>query len=86
LGNINEAYIYDNSFVKMRELTISYKLPKFKGVQLRATAFARNILLWTELPNFDPEATQGNNNMAGAFERFTVPATSNFGLGLNLEF
>jgi hypothetical protein len=86
LGNINEAYIYDNSFVKMRELTLSYKLPKFKGVQLRATAFARNILLWTELPNFDPEATQGNNNMSGAFERFTVPATSNFGLGLNLEF
>lgn len=86
LNNINEAYIYNNSFVKMRALTLSYMVPKFKGVQLRATAFARNILLWTELPNFDPEATQGNNNMAGAFERFTIPATSNFGLGLNLEF
>ena len=86
LGNINEAFIYNNSFVKMRELTLSYQLPKYKGVQLRLTGFARNILLWTELPNFDPEATQGNNNMSGAFERFTVPATSNFGLGLNLEF
>lgn len=86
LNNINEAYIYDNSFVKMRELTLSYLLPKFKGIQLRVTGFARNILLWTELPNFDPEATQGNNNMSGAFERFTVPATSSFGLGLNLEF
>jgi TonB-linked SusC/RagA family outer membrane protein len=86
LGNINEAYIYDNSFIKMRELTLSYLFPKYKSLQIRATAFARNILLWTELPNFDPEATQGNNNMSGAFERFTVPATSNFGLGLNLEF
>jgi hypothetical protein len=86
LGNINEAYIFNNSFVKLRELTLSYQLPKYKGVQLRVTGFARNILLWTELPNFDPEATQGNNNMSGAFERFTVPATSNFGLGLNLEF
>ena len=86
LGNINEAYIYNNSFVKMRELTLSYMLPKFKNLQIRVTGFARNILLWTELPNFDPEATQGNNNMSGAFERFTVPATSNFGLGLNLEF
>ena len=86
LGNINEAYIYNNSFVKMRELTLSYVLPKFKGLQIKVTGFARNILIWTELPNFDPEATQGNNNMSGAFERFTVPATSNFGLGLNLEF
>jgi hypothetical protein len=86
LGNINEAYIYNNSFVKMRELTLSYMFPKYLGVQLKATAFARNILLWSELPNFDPEATQGNNNMSGAFERFTVPATTNFGLGLNLEF
>jgi TonB-linked SusC/RagA family outer membrane protein len=86
LGNINEAYIFDNSFVKMRELTLSYVLPKFKGVQLKVSGFARNILLWTELPNFDPEATQGNNNMSGAFERFTVPATKNFGFGLNLEF
>lgn len=86
LGNINEAYIYNNSFVKMRELTLSYTLPKTKNLQVRVTGFARNILLWTELPNFDPEATQGNNNMSGAFERFTVPTTSNFGLGLNLEF
>ncbi len=86
LGNIDEAYIFDNSFVKMRELTLSYALPKIKNLQVRVTGFARNILLWTELPNFDPEATQGNNNMSGAFERFTVPATSNFGLGLNLEF
>jgi len=85
-GNIDEAFIYNNSFVKMRELTLSYQLPKFKTVQLRVTGFARNILLWTELPNFDPEATQGNNNMSGAFERFTTPATRNFGIGLNLEF
>ena len=86
LNNINEAYIYHNSFVKMRELTLSYVLPKIRSLQIKVTGFARNILIWTELPNFDPEATQGNNNMSGAFERFTVPATRNFGLGLNLEF
>ena len=75
-----------NSFVKMRELTLSYKLPRMSGVDISITGFARNILIWTNLPNFDPESSQGNTNMGGAFERFTVPQTSSFGLGLNLVF
>lgn len=87
LGNIDEAYIYDASFVKMRELSVNYKFPQFnKKANLSATAFARNILIWSKLPNFDPESSQGNTNMGGAFERFSVPQTSSFGLGLNLTF
>ena len=34
----------------------------------------------------DPEATQGNNNMAGAFERFSLPGTSSYGFGVNVNF
>ena len=86
LGSIDEAFIFKNSFVKMRELTLSYKLPRMSGVDISVTGFARNILIWTNLPNFDPESSQGNTNMGGAFERFTVPQTSSFGLGLNLVF
>ena len=86
LGNIDEAFVFENSYVKMRELTLSYKLPKIGGVDINVTGFARNILIWTNLPNFDPESSQGNTNMGGAFERFTVPQTSSFGLGLNLVF
>jgi hypothetical protein len=86
LGSIDEAFIFKNSFVKMRELTLSYKLPRMSGVDVSVTGFARNILIWTNLPNFDPESSQGNTNMGGAFERFTVPQTSSFGLGLNLVF
>ena len=70
----------------MRELSLSYKLPKILSVDITATAFARNFLLWTNLPNFDPEATQGNTNMGGAFERFTTPQASTVGLGINLLF
>lgn len=86
LGTIDEAFVFENSFLKMRELSISYKLPKINGVDINVTGFARNILLWSNLPNFDPESSQGNTNMGGAFERFTVPQTSSFGLGLNLVF
>lgn len=88
LSNIDEFYIKDNSFVKLREVTLSYRLPKslLKSIELDLSIYARNLLLWTELPNFDPEASQGNNNMGGAFERFSMPQTSSYGFGINLNF
>ena len=41
--------------------------------------FSPVISLWSPDKGFDPEATQGNNNMAGAFERFSLPGTSSYG-------
>jgi len=88
LTNIDEFYIYENSFVKLRELSIKYKPAKklFKTVDLGVTAFARNLLLWTTLPNFDPESSQGNTNMGGSFERFSMPQTSSYGFSLDITF
>ena len=88
LTNIDEYYIYDNSFLKLREVTLSYAIPKklLNNVDLTVSVFARNLLLWTELPNFDPESSQGNNNMGGSFERFSMPQTSSYGFGINLNF
>lgn len=88
LTNIDEYYIYDNSFVKLRELSVRYHPVKrlFGKADIGASLFARNILLWTALPNLDPESSQGNTNMAGAFERFTVPQTTSFGFNLDLTF
>ena len=47
--------------------------------------FSPVISLWSEIKGFDPEATQGNNNMAGAFERFSLPGTSSYGFGVNVN-
>jgi hypothetical protein len=88
LTNIDEYYIFGNSFVKLRELSLKYSPAKrlFKKAGLGVSVFARNILLWTELPNLDPESSQGNTNMGGAFERFTVPQTTSYGFNLDLTF
>lgn len=87
LGNIDEHFIYDNSFVKLRELSLRYKPSKlFNRIDLGVTAFARNILIWTELPNFDPECSQGNTNMGGAFERFSMPQTTSYGFTIDITF
>jgi hypothetical protein len=50
------------------------------------SAFARNILVWTKLPNLDPESSQGNTNIGGYFERFSMPQTTSYGFGLNIVF
>lgn len=88
LGNIDEYYIHGNSFIKLRELSVKYALPAkyLKKVDLSLSAFARNLLLWTELDNMDPESSQGNDNMMGGFERFSMPQTKSLGLGLEVKF
>jgi len=88
LSNVDEYYIYENSFVKLRELSLKYKPTKkiFNAVDYGISVFARNILLWTALPNFDPEASQGNTNMGGSFERFTVPQVNSFGFTFDVTF
>ena len=50
------------------------------------TSFVKLRDIWANLPNFDPESSQGNNNMSGYFERFSVPNTSSFGGGLTINF
>ena len=84
--DVTEAGVYDTSFFKLRDLTLTYDLPKFLGLDVSVYGFARNILIWAKLPNFDPESSQGNGNMSGYFERFSVPATKSIGGGLKITF
>lgn len=88
LSNIDEYYIHDNSFVKLRELSLKYQLPKnfYKSANASVSVFARNILLWTALRNLDPETSQGNTNMGGSFERFSLPQTTTYGFSIDLTF
>jgi TonB-linked SusC/RagA family outer membrane protein len=88
---LDEAHIYGTSFVKLRDITLSIQLPRTLvrpiGVQAaNVSFFARNILLWTELPNFDPEAAQGMGNMVGGMDYMSLPQSTAFGVGLNLTF
>lgn len=87
LSNISESFITDASFVKLREISLSYPFVlKDKKLSVTANIFARNLILWSKLEGFDPEVSQGNTNMAGAFERFSLPGTSSYGVGLNIKF
>lgn len=86
LNNIDASSIYDNSFIKLREVAVSYPVYQKNWMEVTLSAFARNILLWAELDDLDPEASQGNNNMSGGFEDYSMPQTMSFGFGVNVKF
>jgi hypothetical protein len=86
MNDISKCFVRDASYFKLREISLSYPIVKAKWGSISASVFGRNILLWTAIRGFDPEASQGNNNMSGGFERFSLPGSSSYGGGLKFNF
>jgi len=87
----NKRYVYDASYVKLRELSLSYDLPKEWIKKLYLTGASVGVVgsnLWIiskNLPYADPEASQGSGNIQG-WQSGVMPATRNLGVTLNLQF
>lgn len=91
LRNISSTFIYDASFIKLRQIIIGYQLPlnQIKGlskIQGASISFvARNLfILYKKTPNVDPESVFSAGNAQG-IEQFGVPKTRSFGLSLNVK-
>jgi len=93
-NSVAEAFIFDASFVKLREVAISYQLPTrlFKNSFVRGLSVGlegRNLaLLYSKVPHIDPEANLFGSGAAGGFgvERASVPSTRSFGINLRAQF
>ncbi|WP_116127422.1 SusC/RagA family TonB-linked outer membrane protein [Lewinella sp. IMCC34183] len=91
LLDIDEAYVYDGSFVKLREVTVGYQLPEVWFKQsfidgVRVNLYARNVaILQKNTPNIDPEAAITNTNVQG-FENGQNPTVRTVGLQAHIEF
>jgi TonB-linked SusC/RagA family outer membrane protein len=91
IDGISEAHIYGTGYLKLREVGISYNLPHkyISSLKLSRASIgfvARNILLWSELPYFDPETSQGQGNMTGGMDYMSLPQTTSYGFNLSLTF
>ncbi|MDD4189909.1 MAG: TonB-dependent receptor [Mangrovibacterium sp.] len=59
----SNKWFYDASFIKLREIVLSYSLPKslackFLAQDITVSAFMKNIILWSAAKtNMDPEST-----------------------------
>jgi hypothetical protein len=85
-----EYYLYDASFIKLREMKIGYSFPKkffgnspFRGLEIAFVG--RNLaILHKNAPNIDPENAYGSGNIQG-FENGQHPSTRSLGFSLNVK-
>ncbi len=87
-----EAATYDATYVKLRELSISYTLPSAVAGSIGMTSatvslIGRNLLLFSDVPTIDPETYSIRNGLfVPGFESTQLPSTRSFGFSLSLGF
>lgn len=88
-ANIFEEFVEDGSFVKLREISLSYTFrPEKLGLQsLKLSLVGRNLISWDDYSGLDPEInTTGQSNGVRGFDFAAVPIPRTFQIGVNATF
>lgn len=90
LGSANSDYVYDASYVKLREMTLGYTFSKkvlnnsFQDLYIGLSG--TNLwIIHKNLPNADPEAGLSSGNLQG-FQSGVLPTVRTFALNLKAKF
>jgi len=89
--NPNSAFVYDATYIKLREVTLTYNLPK--KLMERTFIYGASVsfvgsnlwILSKDLPHADPEASQGAGNIQG-WQSGVMPSSRQYGFSINLQF
>jgi len=92
ISGINEAFVYDATNIRFRELTLSYNLPKsllsktpLKSV--KAGIAARNLfMIYSTTEGFDPEAGYSSASSAVGAEYASMPTMRSIGFNVKVGF
>lgn len=82
-------FIYDNSYIKCREITFGYTFPSSmlgKFVKSLSLSFvARNpFIVWKNIPNIDPDSSYNTSGMG--LEYGSLPSRRSYGFNINVKF
>ncbi len=92
VSGIASNYVYNQTYVMLRELSLTYTLPKklFENNFLGSVSvgfIARNLgFLYKEIENFDPISSYSTSNYAQGILYFTLPTTRSYGFNVNIKF
>ena len=89
-----EFYLLDRSYVKLRNITLAYTLPrvlvsKLYLSEVTLSAFCNNVFTWTHKGNryIDPETSSYGNDLSGLFgELYSNPSCRMFGFNVGIKF
>jgi TonB-linked SusC/RagA family outer membrane protein len=91
-SNLQEQFIVDGSWTRLREVSLSYSLntPKFReATKLRSVELSftgRNLLLWTNVVGIDPETSLDGATNARGQDYFNNPGVKNFIFSININY
>ncbi|MBO4723413.1 MAG: SusC/RagA family TonB-linked outer membrane protein, partial [Muribaculaceae bacterium] len=93
-GQGGEYYLVDRTFAKLRNLSLTWELPKkwvnaAKLSNVAITLFGNNLFTWTARDNYDvdPESTTTGTDLAGGFgELYSNPSCRTFGVNLSIKY
>ena len=92
ISNIRTDLIFDASNVKMKEIALTYDVPKkalnntgIQGISL--SAVGRDLFfIYNAVEDIDPEASNGSSPTATALEHASLPSTRTYGLNVKINF
>jgi hypothetical protein len=91
-ASVHSSSIFDASYVKLRQVTLGYALPKklLNGLSIDDIKFslvARNLaILYRKSPHIDPETASSSGNGAQGIEFGQIPAVRTIGFNVNVKF
>jgi hypothetical protein len=91
VNDVQEEYIQDGTFVRLRELSLSYTLPPKWARAFRATAASftvagQNLALWSKYEGYDPEVVSNAVALYNRDDFFTQPPVRRYVFRVNLTF
>ncbi|MFI5227734.1 MAG: SusC/RagA family TonB-linked outer membrane protein [Gemmatimonadales bacterium] len=87
-SGIASPYVYDDSFIKLRELRLGYELPptmaaKFNASAVNIALVGRNLWTSTNVPNIDPEISYNTGSNQG-LEYAGLPVPRSYGFSVRV--
>jgi hypothetical protein len=90
-GSVGEQFVDDGGWVRLRELSLSYQLPKeiFKNILIESAYFTftgRNLWIDTDYNGVDPETSLTGSGNGQGFDYFNNPGTKSYMFKVGFNF
>jgi hypothetical protein len=87
-ASIEQWRIDDGSFVKLREISLSYAFGNFKKIKdITVSLSGRNLISWDKYKGYDPEVNAGGQStILRGVDFGAVPIPRTFSIGLSAKF
>jgi len=87
-AGITEYYMYDATNIRLRELSVGYKIPSTSKVirDMRLSLVGRNLFFFKKDAPYDPELSMSTGNGLQGIDVFSLPTTRSMGLSFRCSF